>query len=463
MNLDRINRVYLIGVGGIGMSALARYFNALGKEVAGYDVVSKPLTQKLEGEGVIIHYEDEPDLIPSAFTQNKRRTLIVYTPAIPDHHKELNFFRDNGYTVFKRAEVLGEISRTKTCLAVAGTHGKTTVSSILAHLLNQSDKGCNAFLGGVVKNYQSNVIINPKSKLLVAEADEFDRSFLTLHPNLAVITSMDADHLDVYSNEKSIHKAFEEFIGRLPDQGVLLYRSNLHIPAEATADLNTYTYSLKAEADFYPANLEVTEGKYHFDLVTPKETLHGFKLPMPGRLNVENAVAALSLAYLAGVNRESLYKNLTSFHGIERRFDVQLHQQGVLYIDDYAHHPAEIDYTVNSIREFYPGRKITGIFQPHLYSRTQYFARKFAESLEQLDELILLDIYPAREDPIEGVSSQLIMDHIRNIPAVITNKKELMAVLSDKHIETLVTMGAGDIDQLVGPIHQMLQKRLEGE
>jgi len=463
MNLDRITRVYLIGVGGIGMSALARYFNALGKEVAGYDVVSKPLTQKLEGEGVIIHYDDEPDLIPSAFTQNKKRTLIVYTPAVPDHHKELNFFLDNGYTVLKRAEVLGEISRTKTCLAVAGTHGKTTVSSMLAHLLNQSDKGCNAFLGGVAKNYQSNVLINPKSNLLVAEADEFDRSFLKLHPNMAVITSMDADHLDVYSNEKSIHKAFEEFIGRLPDQGVLLYRSHLPIPAEATANLNTYTYSLKAEADFYPANLEVTDGKYQFDLVTPKETLHGFKLPLPGRLNVDNAVAALSMAYLAGVNRESLYKNLTSFHGIERRFDVQLSQEGMLYIDDYAHHPAEIAYTISSIREFYPGRKITGIFQPHLYSRTQYFAREFAESLEKLDELILLDIYPAREDPIEGVSSQLIMDHIRNIPVVRTNKKELMEVLRDKPIEALVTMGAGDIDQLVGPIHQMLQKRLESE
>jgi UDP-N-acetylmuramate--alanine ligase len=299
--------------------------------------------------------------------------------------------------------------------------------------------------------------------MLVAEADEFDRSFLKLHPNMAVITSMDADHLDVYSNEKSIHKAFQEFIGRLPEQGTLLYRSNLSIPGEATANLNTYTYSVRAEADFYPANLEKTEGKYRFDLVTPKETLHGFKLPLPGMLNVENAVAALSLAYLAGVNKENLYKNLTSFHGIERRFDVIFQQQGLLYIDDYAHHPSEIAYTIRSIREFYPGRKITGIFQPHLYSRTQYFAREFAESLGHLDELILLDIYPAREDPIEGVSSQLIMDHIRNIPAVITNKKELMDLLRDKKIETLVTMGAGDIDQLVDPIHQMLQQRLEGE
>jgi len=459
MNLDRINRVYLIGVGGIGMSALARYFNALDREVAGYDVVSKPLTQKLESEGVIIHYEDEPDLIPSAFTQNKKRTLIVYTPAIPDNHKELNYFRDKGYTVLKRSEVLGEISRNKTCLAVAGTHGKTSVSSILAHLLNQGSGGCNAFLGGVAKNYQSNVLVSPKSPLMVAEADEFDRSFLQLHPNMAVITSMDVDHLEIYNNEKSIHKAFEEFIARLPERGILLRHHKVPIREEVTRNLQAYTYSLQAEADFYPANLTISEGKYRFDLVTPRETLHGISLPLPGLVNVENALAALSIAYLYGLERENLFKNLNTFQGIERRFDIQFQQDKLLYIDDYAHHPKELAYTIRSVKDFYPNRRMTGIFQPHLYSRTQYFAREFAESLEMLDELILLDIYPAREEPIEGVTSQLILNHIQNTPAVLTSKKELMNVLSNRYIETLMTLGAGDIDQLVGPIHDMMEKR----
>jgi len=463
MNLDRINRVYLIGVGGIGMSALARYFNALGKEVAGYDVVSKPLTQKLESEGVIIHYEDEPDLIPSAFTQNKKRTLIIYTPAVSDNHKELNYFRDKGYNVLKRSEVLGEISKTKTCLAVAGTHGKTSVSSLMAHLLNQSSLGCNAFLGGVAKNYQSNLIVNTKSSLMVAEADEFDRSFLQLHPNMAVITSMDADHLDVYNNEKSIHKAFEAFIERLPEQGVLLYHHKVPIRDEVKKNLQAYTYSLQAEADFYPANLTISEGKYRFDLVTPRETLHGFSLPLPGLVNVENALAALSIVYLKGLEREHLYKNLNTFQGIERRFDIQFQRDNLLYIDDYAHHPVELAYTIRSVREFYPNKRITGIFQPHLYSRTQYFAREFAESLEMLDELILLDIYPAREEPIEGVTSQLILNHIENTPAVLTSKKELMNVLSNRHLETLMTLGAGDIDQMVGPIHDMMEKRAAKE
>ncbi len=463
MNLERINRVYLIGVGGIGMSALARYFNALGKEVAGYDVVSKPLTQKLEREGVIIHYEDEPDLIPSPFTQNKKRTLIIYTPAIPSDHKELNFFTDHGYTVLKRSQVMGEISRNKRCLAVAGTHGKTTVSSIIAHLLHQSDSGCNAFLGGVVKNYQSNVLVNAKSNIMVAEADEFDRSFLNLHPNMAVITSIDADHLDIYHNEDSIRKAFDEFIGRLPEQGILLHHSNLKINPQITSKLKTYSYSLNPGADFYPLNLTIREGKYFFDLVTPEKTLEGFSLHLPGKVNVENAIAALSAAYLQGLGREFLYKNLSTFQGIERRLDVQFNQANMLYIDDYAHHPAEISYTISSIREFYPKKRITGIFQPHLYSRTRDFAREFAESLELLDELILLDIYPAREKPIEGVSSRIILDQVQHIPAQIASKKELLGLLDNRNIETLVTLGAGDIDQMVEPIRQMMEKRVAAQ
>ena len=459
MNLERINRVYLIGVGGIGMSALARYFNELGKEVAGYDRVSKPLTQQLEKEGVIIHYEDEPGLIPSAFTQNKKRTLIIYTPAVSKDHSELNFFRENGYAVLKRSEVLGEISKAKTCLAVAGTHGKTTVSSMLAHLLNNSSLGCNAFLGGIVKNYDSNLIVNKKSNLMVVEADEFDRSFLNLSPNMALITSIDADHLDIYNDKATLQQAFDEFASKLPQNSTLVYHKGLTLEIPEDKNLQTYTYSLKAGADFYAANLEITDSKYRFDLVTPKETLKNFTLSIPGLVNVENAVAALAMAYLQKMDKESLFKNLSSFQGIQRRFDVQFTREGVVYIDDYAHHPREISYTVQSVRDFYPGKKILGVFQPHLYSRTRDFAGEFAESLEELDEVILLDIYPAREEPIEGVTSEIILKKIEKTTATVCSKNDLPDMLREKDIEVLITMGAGDIDRMVKPINDQLKER----
>ena len=459
MNLERINRVYLIGVGGIGMSALARYFNELGKEVAGYDRVSKPLTQQLEKEGVIIHYEDEPGLIPSAFTQNKKRTLIIYTPAVSKDHSELNFFRENGYAVLKRSEVLGEISKAKTCLAVAGTHGKTTVSSMLAHLLNNSSLGCNAFLGGIVKNYDSNLIVNKKSNLMVVEADEFDRSFLNLSPNMALITSIDADHLDIYNDKATLQQAFDEFASKLPQNSTLVYHKGLTLEIPEDKNLQTYTYSLKAGADFYAANLEITDSKYRFDLVTPRETLKNFTLSIPGLVNVENAVAALAMAYLQKMDKESLFKNLSSFQGIQRRFDVQFTREGVVYIDDYAHHPREISYTVQSVRDFYPGKKILGVFQPHLYSRTRDFAGEFAESLEELDEVILLDIYPAREEPIEGVTSEIILKKIEKTTATVCSKNDLPDMLREKDIEVLITMGAGDIDRMVKPINDQLKER----
>ncbi|MEF8810605.1 MAG: UDP-N-acetylmuramate--L-alanine ligase [Bacteroidales bacterium] len=463
MNLERINRVYFIGVGGIGMSALARYFNSLGKVVAGYDRVSKPLTQQLEKEGVIIHYEDEPGLIPSAFTQNKKRTLVVYTPAIKKDHKELNYFRENGYAVLKRSEVLGEISRNKTCMAVAGTHGKTSVSSMLAHLLNNSSFGCNAFLGGILKNYDSNLIINKKSNLMVVEADEFDRSFLNLSPNMALITSIDEDHLDIYNDKASIKEAFEEFAGKLPQNGTLVCHKDVSLKIPEEKDLKTYTYSLNAGADFYASNIEITDARYRLDLVTPRETLKNFTLSIPGLVNVENAVAALTMAYLQRVDREYLFKNLSAFQGVQRRFDIQFNQNGVVYIDDYAHHPREISYTIRSVRDFYPKKKIIGVFQPHLYSRTQHFAYQFSKSLEQLDEVILLDVYPAREEPIPGVNSEIILKHIENIPATICAREDLPDMLSKREIEALITMGAGDIDRLVGPICDQLQERYGNE
>ena len=441
------------------MSALARYFNELGKEVAGYDRVSKPLTQQLEKEGVIIHYEDEPGLIPSAFTQNKKRTMIIYTPAVSKDHSELNFFRENGYAVLKRSEVLGEISKAKTCLAVAGTHGKTTVSSMLAHLLNNSSLGCNAFLGGIVKNYDSNLIVNKKSNLMVVEADEFDRSFLNLSPNMALITSIDADHLDIYNDKATLQQAFDEFASKLPQNSTLVYHKGLTLEIPEDKNLQTYTYSLKAGADFYAANLEITDSKYRFDLVTPRETLKNFTLSIPGLVNVENAVAALAMAYLQKMDKESLFKNLSSFQGIQRRFDVQFTREGVVYIDDYAHHPREISYTVQSVRDFYPGKKILGVFQPHLYSRTRDFAGEFAESLEELDEVILLDIYPAREEPIEGVTSEIILKKIEKTTATVCSKNDLPDMLREKDIEVLITMGAGDIDRMVKPINDQLKER----
>lgn len=445
------------------MSALARYFNGLGKEVAGYDRVSKPLTQQLEKEGVIVHYEDEPGLIPSAFTQNKKRTLIIYTPAVSKDHKELNYFKEKGYNVLKRSEVLGELSKTKICLAIAGTHGKTTVSSLLAHLLNYSSFGCNAFLGGILKNYDSNLIVNKNSNLMVVEADEFDRSFLKLSPNMALITSIDEDHLDIYKDKVSLQETFEEFVDKLPQNGTLVYHKGLELEIPESKNLQTFTYSLHAGADFYASNIEITDAKYRFDLVTPRETLKNFTLSIPGLVNVENAVAALAMAYIQKVDREYLFKHISSFQGIERRFDVRFEQGGVVYIDDYAHHPREISYTIQSVRDFYPGKSIIGVFQPHLYTRTQYFAWQFAKSLELLDEVILLDIYPAREEPIKGVNSEIILKHIRNIPATVCAKEDLLDMLRERHIETLITMGAGDIDRMVNPICEQLKERYSEE
>lgn len=445
------------------MSALARYFNGQGKEVAGYDRVSKPLTQQLEKEGVIIHYEDEPGLIPSAFTRDKKRTLIVYTPAIPSDHRELKFFTNHGYTVLKRSEVLGEISKGKNCLAVAGTHGKTSVSSMLAHLLNNSSFGCNAFLGGILKNYNSNLIVNRKSQLMVVEADEFDRSFLNLSPDMALITSIDEDHLDIYNDKESIQEAFEAFVNKLPQNGTLICHKDILLNIPDEKNLQTYTYSLNAGASFYASNIEIIDAKYRFDLVTPRETLKNFTLSVPGLVNVENSVAALSMAYIQNIDREYLFKNLSSFQGIERRFDIQFKQDGVVYIDDYAHHPREISYTIRSVRDFYPKRKIIGVFQPHLYSRTQHFARQFAKSLELLDELILLDVYPAREKPIKGVNSELILKYIENIPGTVCSMEDLLDMLNERDIEILITMGAGDIDRMVKTICNHLQERYSKE
>jgi UDP-N-acetylmuramate--alanine ligase len=447
--------VYFVGIGGIGMSALARYFKALGKPVGGYDKTSKPLTQQLEKEGMIIHYKDEPTLIPSPFTENRKNTLVVYTPAVPKDHKELNYFIDQGYTVKKRAEVLGMLSKELRCIGIAGTHGKTSISTLTAHLFNKSTLGCNAFLGGIAKDYNNNLIINPKSKYLIAEADEFDRSFLQLSPELALITSIDQDHLDIYEDKQTLGQAFSEFIGQIRKNGTFIKHKDVFVPIPENKQIYQYTYSLNGPSDFYAANINVQEGKYWFDLVTPEETITNIPFALPGQLNIENAVAALSIAYLYGIDKTTMINSLKNYSGIERRFDIQVNQEDLLYIDDYAHHPSEINYTIKSIREMYPDKKILGIFQPHLYSRTQHLAKEFGESLEHLDEAIILDIYPAREEPIEGVCSGLIKQHMQSIPVTLSNKKDVLDLIREKEFDILLTMGAGDIDQLVEPIRNI--------
>ncbi|MGM0497308.1 MAG: UDP-N-acetylmuramate--L-alanine ligase [Bacteroidota bacterium] len=452
MKLSQINRVYFIGIGGIGMSALARYFNALKKPVGGYDKVSKPLTQQLEKEGMIIHYKDEPTLIPSPFTENKKNTLVIYTPAIPNNHKELNYFKEKGYTIKKRSEVLGILSKELKCIGIAGTHGKTSISTLTAHIFNNSSLGCNAFLGGISKNYDNNIIINPKSKYLIAEADEFDRSFLQLNPELALITSIDEDHLDIYNDQKTLNEAFSEFAGKITKNGTLIKHKDVSLIMPENKKINQYTYSLNGPSDFYAENIRTKEGKYWFDLVTPEEKYTNIPFALPGSLNIENAIAALSIAFVYGIDKTTMINSLKNFSGIERRFDIQVNNKNLIYIDDYAHHPSEISYTIQSLREMYPNKKILGVFQPHLYSRTQHLAKEFAKSLELLDETIILDIYPAREEPIEGVSSEIIKKQIKNIPATLSSKEKLIDLINKKEFDILITMGAGDIDQLVEPI-----------
>ena len=452
MKLSQINRVYFIGIGGIGMSALARYFNALKKPVGGYDKVSKPLTQQLEKEGMIIHYKDEPTLIPSPFTENKKNTLVIYTPAIPSDHKELNYFKEKGYTLKKRAEVLGMLSKELKCIGIAGTHGKTSISALTAHIFSNSSLGCNAFLGGISKNYNNNLIISPKSKHLIAEADEFDRSFLQLNPELALITSIDQDHLDIYKDQKTLDEAFSEFAGRITKNGTLIKHKDISITMPENTKISQYTYSLNGPSDFYAENILIKEGKYWFDLVTPEEKYTNMPFALPGSLNIENAIAALSIAYIYGIDKTTMINSLKNFSGIERRFDIQINNDNLIYIDDYAHHPSEISYTIKSIREMYPNKKILGVFQPHLYSRTQHLAKEFAESLELLDETIILDIYPAREEPIEGVSAEIIKNQIEKTPVNLSSKDELINLINTKDFDILITMGAGDIDQLVEPI-----------
>ena len=444
------SNIYFIGIGGIGMSAIARYYNAKGYKVSGYDKTPSPLTHALEEEGIGIHYEDNHDYVP----KDKESTLVVYTPAIPKDMGELVYVQENGYHVIKRSRMLGEISRGQRCMAVAGTHGKTTTSTLVSHIFMNSGEGCSAFLGGISKNYGSNLLISGND-VVVAEADEFDRSFLQLYPEIAVITSMDADHLDIYGDEAHIIEAFKAFASQV--SGTVIARHGLDITSKDT-DAKVMTYSFgEPEADFWAEPLE----KGHFNLHWPGGTIEDCVVGIPGWVNVENGTAAAAIALTYGLDPESVKRALASFAGVKRRFDMQLKTDRCVYIDDYAHHPREISAALSSIRESYPDMKMTAVFQPHLYTRTRDFAPEFAQALSSADKLILLDIYPAREEPIPGVTSEIIFRDVTAQEKVLIRREELMDYLKNEDIELLVSLGAGDIDRFVGQIEEMLRNRYE--
>ncbi len=442
------------------MSALARYFIAGGFEVAGYDRVESKLTLQLSAEGSLIHYVDNVDKIPGIYRDinKKEEVLVIYTPAVPEAHTELRFFRNKGFRVVKRAEVLGWIAREAKCIAVAGTHGKTTVSTIIAHLLKQSELDCSAFLGGISINYNTNLLLG-KSDLVVLEADEYDRSFLQLYPWMAVVTAIDADHLDIYGGKDEMEKAFVKFIRQIKPGGILLIKKGLSLESENLNDVSKYTYGIKTNADFYCSDVAIDKGLYRFNIHTPDGIIKDIHFGYPGRMNVENAVAAVATLTLLGVNQETIKKALLCFSGVKRRFEIVFKSDKLVYIDDYAHHPEELKACIASVRELFPGKSITGVFQPHLYSRTQNFANEFAGSLDELDELILLDIYPAREKPVPGVTSEMILQKMKMENKQLAKKENLVDLLGNKDLEVLLTLGAGDICEFVEPVKKMLKNR----
>ncbi|KAF0204633.1 MAG: UDP-N-acetylmuramate--alanine [Bacteroidetes bacterium] len=455
MKTGKPKTVYFLGIGGIGMSALARYFHAAGSTVLGYDKTPTTLTSQLEAEGIQIHFKDRPDLIPAD------TDLIIYTPAIPHDLAEFVKATSGNFNIKKRAEVLGDLTNSKKTIAVAGTHGKTTVSTMISHIMFNAKAGCTAFLGGISKNYGSNLLLNPFSELMVAEADEFDRSFLRLSPWLALITSTDADHLDIYADHQDLKNTFTQFTKRVVPGGVLLIKSGIGVEPDHNPDVEFYTYSLDKQADFYAENLRIENHRYHFDLVIPEGRISDLSPGLPGLFNVENSIAASAAAWLSGADEDEIRKGINSFEGVKRRFDIRINTPGILYIDDYAHHPEELSACIGSVRKLYPGRHITGIFQPHLFSRTRDFAEGFSKSLSMLDRVILLEIYPAREKPIEGVNSEMLLKGIESKEKFLCGREEALLLISQNQPDILLTLGAGDIDQLVAPIEELFTKTIK--
>lgn len=455
MDVNTLKSVYFIGAGGIGMSALVRYFLSKGKNVGGYDRTATELTQKLNEEGAQIHYEESVEKIGSEF-KDIENTLVVYTPAIPENHAELQFFRNHGFTIQKRSQVLGMLTQSGKGLCAAGTHGKTTTSAMAAHLLHQSHIGCNAFLGGISKNYGTNLLLSDISEYVVIEADEFDRSFHWLTPFATVITATDADHLDIYETEEAYLESFNHYTSLIQPGGALIMRKGIRLNPRLQKNVSIYTYSRK-EGDFHAENIRIGGGEIIFDYISPLGNIKDIQLGIPIAINIENGIAAMALAQLSGVSQEEIKAGMASFQGVDRRFDFKIKNEKVVYLSDYAHHPEEIKQSILSMRALYGDKKLTGIFQPHLYSRTRDFFQEFANSLSLLDEVILTDIYPARELPIEGVSSRLIFDQLRpDIEKTLCKKEEIIDVLKKRRIEVLITLGAGDIENYTTQICETL-------
>ena len=441
MNINSIKSVYFIGAGGIGMSALVRYFLSKGKKVAGYDRTQSELTDKLIEEGAEIHYEENVSLIPEG-CKDKENTLVIYTPAIPLTHKEFVYFKENGFEILKRAQVLGMITKTEKGLCVAGTHGKTTTSTLTAHLLHQSHIGCNAFLGGISKNYKTNLLLSETSEYVVIEADEFDRSFHWLTPFATVITATDSDHLDIYGTREAYLESFNKYTSLIRPDGYLIVKKGIDLSPLVQNGVKTYSYGI-SEGDFKAENIRIGNGEIIFDYISPLGNIKDIKLGVPVYVNIENGIAAMALAQIAGVSNEEIKNAMPTFGGVDRRFDFKIKEDNLVFLSDYAHHPAEIKQSISSIKALYPDKKVTAVFQPHLYTRTRDFYKEFAESLSLADEVILLDIYPARELPIEGVTSKLIYDNIvAGKPKSLCNKEELLDLLEKKNIEVLITLGA---------------------
>lgn len=458
MNTNTLKAVYFVGAGGIGMSALVRYFLSKGKAVGGYDRTASALTEKLRQEGADIHYEDNIALIPEVFL-NPETTLIVYTPAIPAEHKELTYFREHNFEIQKRAQVLGMITQTERGLCVAGTHGKTTTSTMAAFLLDNSHVKCNAFLGGISKNYGTNLLVSDQSDFVVIEADEFDRSFHWLTPYATVITATDSDHLDIYGTHEAYLESFRKYTSLIRPDGYLIIKKGIDLQPDVKEGVTMYTYSDK-EGDFHAENIRIGNGEIFFDFISPLGNIKDVQLGVPVYVNIENGIAAMALAQIGGATAEEIKAAMPQFKGVDRRFDFKLKNDHIVFLSDYAHHPAEIKQSVSSLRMLYPDKKLTAIFQPHLYTRTRDFYKDFADSLSLLDEVILLDIYPARELPIEGVTSKLIYDNLRpGIEKTMCHKEDLIELLKTKNIEVLITLGAGDVDNYVTPIYELLKDR----
>ena len=455
MELKDIKAVYFVGAGGIGMSAIARYFINRGLVVAGYDKTPSALTRQLEKEGMVIHYDENVDEIPQA-CRDKASCLVVYTPAIPATHKELSYFRENGFEIQKRAQVLGTLTRTHKGLCVAGTHGKTTTSTMCAHIMHQSHVDCNAFLGGISKNYGTNYILSDHSDYVVIEADEFDRSFHWLRPWMSVITSTDPDHLDIYGTKEAYLKSFRHYTELIQPGGALII---LEMKANVQEGVKTYTYSRDA-GDFHAENIIIENGEITFDFVSPVECIKGVRLGQPVPINIENGVGAMAMAQLNGCTAEELKYGMKTYHGVDRRFDFKIRNDRHVFLSDYAHHPKEILQSAMSLRELYKNRKITAIFQPHLYTRTRDFYKDFAEALSHFDEVILTEIYPARELPIKGVTSQLIYDNLKpGVEKSMIRKDDVLDLVKKRDFDVLITLGAGDLDNYVPQIARIIEDK----